>query len=91
MTRTVEKIVYDLERARRERDVWKTNRGGQSNNKMACMMVSALEKELSEAVCNQANDAHKTPDSVGFYLVKAKFRCPSASKVEMTVMRVASM
>ncbi|MDX6042246.1 hypothetical protein [Scandinavium lactucae] len=32
------------------------------------MMVSTLEKELSEAVSNQANDndAHKTPDSVGF-------------------------
>ncbi|UCQ09957.1 hypothetical protein [Edwardsiella tarda] len=65
MTRTVEKIEYDLERARRERDTWKTNRGGQSNYKMASVMVSALEKELLEAISNQANDdAHKTPDSV---------------------------
>ncbi|WP_139282244.1 hypothetical protein [Serratia marcescens] len=64
MARTVEKIEYDLERARRERDAWKTNRGGQSNYQMASVMVSALEKELSEAISNQANDAHKTPDSV---------------------------
>lgn len=64
MVRTVEKIEYELERARRERDTWKTNRGGQSNYEMAGMMVSALENELSEAISNQANDDHKTPDSV---------------------------
>ncbi|MGG5836156.1 hypothetical protein [Huaxiibacter chinensis] len=28
------------------------------------VMVSALEKEISEAMCDQANDAHRTPDSV---------------------------
>ncbi|MGU3522800.1 hypothetical protein ACLBW2_06810 [Enterobacteriaceae bacterium C23F] len=28
------------------------------------VMVSALEKELSEAISDEANDAHKTPDSV---------------------------
>jgi|GEM_PF-3017779 len=64
MTRTVEKIEYDLERVRRERDALKANRGGQSNYKMACMMVSALEIALSDAISDQANDAHKTPDSV---------------------------
>lgn len=64
MTRTVEKIEYDLEQVRRERDALKANRGGQSNYKMACMMVSALEIALSDAISDQANDAHKTPDSV---------------------------
>lgn len=63
MTRTVEKIEYDLERARRERDAWKSSRGGHANYQMAGVMVSALEKELSEAISNQANGAHKTPDS----------------------------
>ncbi|WP_413498258.1 hypothetical protein [Buttiauxella gaviniae] len=43
-----------MERARRERDVWKTNRG-HSNYEMAKVMVSALEKELSEAISNQGN------------------------------------
>nr|WP_230354276.1 hypothetical protein [Lelliottia sp. WAP21] len=28
------------------------------------VMVSALEKEISEAMCDQTNDAHRTPDSV---------------------------
>ncbi|HKM96991.1 MAG TPA: hypothetical protein VJY99_09890 [Buttiauxella sp.] len=55
--RTIEKIENDLERARRERDVWKTNRGGQSNYEMANVVVSALEKELSEAISNQGNEA----------------------------------
>lgn len=55
--RTVEKIEYDLERARRERDAWKNNRDGQSNDEMAKEMVSALEKELSEAISNQGNEA----------------------------------
>jgi hypothetical protein len=64
MTRTVEKIEYDLERARRERDVWQNSRVGQSNYEMASVMVSALEKELSEAISNQAKkDDRKTPDS----------------------------
>ena len=36
----------------------------QSTYEMAGMMVSALENELSEAISNQANDDHKTPDSV---------------------------
>lgn len=64
MARTIEKIEYKLERARRERDAWKTNRGGQPNYEMAKVMVSALEKELSEAISNQAKDDRKTPDSV---------------------------
>lgn len=64
MARIIEKIEHDLERARRERDTWKTSRGGKSNYEMASVMVSALEKELSEAISNQANDTHKTPDSV---------------------------
>lgn len=64
MTRTVEKIEYQLEQARRERDAWQKNRGGSHQYKMACLLVSALEKELSEAISDQANDAHKTPDSV---------------------------
>ena len=51
--RTVGKIEYDLERARRERDAWKNNRDGKSNDEMASVMVSALEKELSEAISNQ--------------------------------------
>ncbi|MRS88884.1 hypothetical protein GJV04_02365 [Enterobacteriaceae bacterium RIT714] len=63
MVRTIEKVEYDLERARCERDTWKTNRGGQSNYEMAKVMVSALEKELSDAINDQAKDAHKTPDS----------------------------
>lgn len=54
---TIEKIENDLERARRERDVRKINRGGQSNYEMARVMVSALEKELSEAISNQGNQA----------------------------------
>ncbi|XTZ36555.1 hypothetical protein ACQYRI_11020 [Salmonella enterica] len=64
MTRTVEKIEYQLEQARPERDAWQKNRGGSHHFKMACLLVPALEKELSEAVSNQANDAHKTPDSI---------------------------
>lgn len=47
MARTIEKVEYALERARRERDAWQHNRTGQSNYEMAIMMVSALEKELS--------------------------------------------
>jgi hypothetical protein len=53
--RTIEKIENDLERARRERDVWKSSRGGQSNYEMARVMVSALEKELLDAISNQGN------------------------------------
>lgn len=64
MTRTIEKIEYDLERARRERDAWQKNRGGNHHFKMACLLVSALEKELSEAISNQAKDDRKTLDSV---------------------------
>lgn len=56
MARTIEKVEYDLERARRERDAWQHNRTGQSNYEMAIVMVSALEKELSEAISNQGND-----------------------------------
>ncbi|WMY76563.1 hypothetical protein RHD99_11830 [Buttiauxella selenatireducens] len=55
--RTVEKIEYDLERARRERDAWKNGRGDQSNDEMAKVTVSMLEKELSEAISNQGNEA----------------------------------
>lgn len=47
MTRTVEKIEYQLEQASRERDAWQKNRGGSHHYKMACLLVSALEKELS--------------------------------------------
>jgi hypothetical protein len=53
--RTMRTIENDLERARRERDVWKSSRGGQSNYEMARVMVSALEKELSDAISNQGN------------------------------------
>ncbi|GDX03905.1 hypothetical protein [Buttiauxella sp. A111] len=55
--RTVEKIEYELERARRERNAWKTSRGGLSAYEMAKVMVSAPEKELSEAISNQGNEA----------------------------------
>ncbi|WBM72688.1 hypothetical protein OH773_10800 [Buttiauxella sp. WJP83] len=55
--RTVGKIEYDLERVRRARDARKTSRGGKSNYEMASVMVSALEKDLSEAISNQGNDA----------------------------------
>lgn len=64
MTRTVEKIEYDLERARRERDTWKTSRGGQSNYEMSNVMISAQEKAFSEAISDQAKDDRKTLDSV---------------------------
>lgn len=64
MTRTVEKIEYQLELARRERDAWQKNRGGSHHYKMACLLVSALENELSGAISNQTRDDHKTPDSV---------------------------
>lgn len=53
--RTMHTIENDLERARRERDVWKSSRGGQSNYEMARVMVSALEKELSDTISNQGN------------------------------------
>ncbi|MGU3412594.1 hypothetical protein ACLBW0_02230 [Enterobacteriaceae bacterium C34A] len=63
-TQSAEKIEieYDPERARRKRGVWKSSREG-TNDKMASVMVSVLEKELSEAISDEANDAHKTPDS----------------------------
>ncbi|WBT56076.1 hypothetical protein [Kosakonia oryzendophytica] len=64
MARPIEKIEYDLERARRERDAWQKNRGGSHQYQMASLAVSALEKELSEAVSDQNKDDHKTPDSV---------------------------
>lgn len=64
MARPIEKIEYDLERARRERDAWKNSRGGKSNYQMASVRVSALEKELSETLSDQNKDDHKTPDSV---------------------------
>lgn len=50
MNRSIEKIEYDLEKARRERDVWKTTRGGKHNYEMAVIYVSSLEKELSDAL-----------------------------------------
>lgn len=53
-----------LERACRERDAWKSSRGGHANYQMASVMVSALEKELSEAINDQNKDDHKTLDSV---------------------------
>ncbi len=31
MTRTIEQVEHDLERARRERNVWKNSRGGHAN------------------------------------------------------------
>ncbi|MEH6200017.1 hypothetical protein PVV11_00530 [Salmonella enterica subsp. enterica serovar Give] len=64
MTRSIEKIEYDLERARRARDVWQKNRGGHHQYQMANLLVSALEKELSEATSDQNEDDHKKPDSV---------------------------
>lgn len=66
MTPAVEKIEYDLERARRERDVWKNSRGGHANYQMSSVMVSALEKELSETISNQAK---RCPQNAGFYLI----------------------
>ncbi|QXB22626.1 hypothetical protein [Lelliottia amnigena] len=64
MTRTIEKIEYDLERARRERDALQSTRNWNTNYDDANRMVSGLEEELSEAISNQPNDAYKTPDSV---------------------------
>jgi hypothetical protein len=56
MTPTVEKIECDLERARREWDVWKNIRGCQSNYAVASIMtLSALEKTRSEAISNQTS------------------------------------
>ncbi|SNY69774.1 hypothetical protein [Enterobacter sp. CC120223-11] len=63
MARAVEQNEHQLMHARRERDAWQKNRGGSHHYKMASLLVSALEKELSEAISNQANDAHKTADS----------------------------
>lgn len=63
MTQTVEQVEHDLERARRERDVWKNSRGGHANYQMASLMVSTLEKELSETISDQVKDDHKTLDS----------------------------
>ncbi len=53
MKRSIEKIEYDLEKARRECDVWKTTRGGEHNYTMAKIYVSSLEKELSDAIREQ--------------------------------------
>ncbi|ENI0015790.1 hypothetical protein ABXI07_000515 [Salmonella enterica] len=64
MTRPIEKIEYDLERARSERDAWQKTRGGSHHYQMASLLVSALEKELSEATSDQSKDDHKKPDSV---------------------------
>lgn len=64
MTRLIEKIEYDLERARRERDAWQKTRGGSHNYQIASLLVSALEKELLEATSDQNKYDHKTPDSV---------------------------
>jgi len=50
MPRTIEKVEYDLEKARRERDVWKTTRGGEHNYEMSKIYVSSLEKELSDLI-----------------------------------------
>lgn len=55
--RTIEKTEHDLERARRARNAWENSRGGQSNSEMAKVMVSALEKERSDAISNQGNHA----------------------------------
>lgn len=66
MAQTVEQIEHDLERARRERDVWKNSRHGHANYQMASVMVSALEKEFSETISGQAKDGKdddKTSDS----------------------------
>lgn len=53
MARTIEKIEYELEKARRECDVWKTTRGGEHNYTMAKIYVSQLEKELSDTIMKQ--------------------------------------
>lgn len=50
MNRSIEKIEYELEKARRELDVWKTTRGGEHNYEMAVIYISSLEKELSDAL-----------------------------------------
>ncbi|MGK3122494.1 hypothetical protein ACCY16_00055 [Candidatus Pantoea formicae] len=59
MARTIEKIEYDLEKARRDRDAWQTTRGGEHNYAMAKIYVSALEKELSEALNAHTNPLQK--------------------------------
>jgi len=59
MVRIIEKIEYEL-----ERDTWKSSSGSKSNYAMTSVMVSALEKELSETISSQNKDDHKTPDSV---------------------------
>lgn len=63
MARTVEQIEHQLVQARRERDVWQKNRGGSHHYQMASLLVSALEKELSEALNDLGNHDNKTPDS----------------------------
>jgi hypothetical protein len=55
MKRSIEKIEYDLEKARRECDVWRTTRGGEHNYEMARICVSDLEKELSDALSEKLN------------------------------------
>lgn len=35
---------------------------------MGSVMASALEKAISETIDNQANDAHKPPDSALLYI-----------------------
>lgn len=57
MARTIEKIEYELEKARRECDVWKTTRGGEHNYTMAKIYVSQLEKELSDTIMKQQMDS----------------------------------
>lgn len=62
MTKSIEKIEYDLERARRERDAWRAKNKHQYD--LAKMYVASLEKELADAICEKGNDDHKPPDSV---------------------------
>ncbi|MGC6387050.1 hypothetical protein ACMV8I_05215 [Ewingella sp. S1.OA.A_B6] len=50
MTRTVEKIEFDLKQARRERDTWKSNGNGRQNYEMVKKYISSLEKELAGSI-----------------------------------------
>ncbi|WP_368894653.1 hypothetical protein [Kluyvera ascorbata] len=63
MVRTVEQIEQQLVQARRERDAWRTNRNARDKYAFASILVESLEKELSEALNDQVNHDHKTPDS----------------------------
>lgn len=57
MTRSIEKIECDLERARRERDAWGGSSKAKNNNQfdLANVYVASLEKELADAINDKSN------------------------------------